>query len=379
MRCRCSALAVSQRETGPGQVIDLFVEQTASLLRWIFCGSTSTTVRRRRHCDCEGLCPPIPPSPPVSVIVPAKCAVEVAARDPAEALVVPGTIPWVPTYIDVPAVICPYMVNPSRSSRRNSSELARFGHQLRVGDQHSRCGLVGGRRRRWPGPIGPASSIVSERAQGRDDRINVVPHGRPCWCHRRRSARRAARPPRGRGCSSASAGPPPAEPLQDSSVPRGARTVRDRSLRLSPTVPSTAGQDAAMRTHLARRPRGGGRSDRGRSLPGRRPSEPKRERSPHRARPTRHRAKPARAGRQREAAHCEIADEQTSTLPQVVRSGIRQGPPPADLQGAGSREDGPADAGDETTSGSRLFISIRGPASLSSPLVSLECRVGRAR
>ena len=153
------------------------------------------------------------------------------------------------------------MVSPSCSSRRNSSQVAhsrtRLELAIRTRGAHSWV-------RKTPTGLPDWTSIVSSSPSVRsvrDDRVEGLPGPRrPARSLRRRRGRRAARRPRGRGCSSASASPPPAASRgRRSRLPRGARTGRGAAHSSSPTAPSTAASEAGGDEPL------GGRQLRGRA------------------------------------------------------------------------------------------------------------------
>ena len=121
------------------------------------------------------------------------------------------------------------------------------------------------------------SSVSSspERAQRAHDRVERLPRAR-------RAAGAAvddevvgiARPPRGRGCSSASAAPPPAaSPGRTSSVPRGARTSRAPSRQRPRSRPRPRPASAPLGAPAPRPPRARAPAS------GRRPGPPTRSRS----------------------------------------------------------------------------------------------------
>src|ERR1019366_4199516 len=80
----------------------------------------------------SGCAPPIPPQPPVKVSVPASVPPNLFAATAANVSYVPCRIPCVPMYIHEPAVICPYIVNPRCSSRRNSGHVAQSPTRLEL-------------------------------------------------------------------------------------------------------------------------------------------------------------------------------------------------------------------------------------------------------
>ena len=85
------------------------------------------------------------------------------------------------------------------------------GHQVGVGDQHPGRPLVGGHDADRLAGLDQQRLVAPQVLQRPDDRVEGGPAaGRSCRCRRRRRAGRDARPPRGRGCSSACAGRPPA-------------------------------------------------------------------------------------------------------------------------------------------------------------------------
>ena len=177
----------------------------------------------------SGCAPPIPPSPAVSVIVPReRCPRTGGARSRRSTRTCPAGCPACRCRSTSPAVICPYIVRPSASSRRNSSHVAqsgtRFEFAISTRGAHSWV-------RNTPTGLPDCTSIVSSPSSVRsvrDERVERRPRRAPrARCRRRRRGRRVAPRPRGRGCSSASAcAASCGQPLQVSAVPRGARTGR---------------------------------------------------------------------------------------------------------------------------------------------------------
>ena len=69
----------------------------------------------------------MPPSPLVRTIRPRSVPSNRLAASAPKVSYVPCRIPWLPMYIQLPAVICPYMIRPSRSSSQKCSQVAQRG------------------------------------------------------------------------------------------------------------------------------------------------------------------------------------------------------------------------------------------------------------
>ncbi len=217
------------------------------------CGSTSThSATPPFIVIASGCAPPMPPSPAVSVIVPAQRPAEPAPRDLGEALV---RALQDPLGADVDPRARRHLPVHRQPERLEPAELLPrrpFGHEVRVRDQHPRRPLVGAEHADRLARLHEQRLVVGERAKRRDDRVERLPRAR-----RAPGAAvddeivRAARRPRGRGCSSASASPLPAASRGRSARSRTARATVTAAL---PICRSTAAGSSAGRRR-ARRPR----------------------------------------------------------------------------------------------------------------------------
>src|SRR4029079_10913112 len=91
-------------------------------------GSTSTHSATPPHMVIESGCaPPMPPSPPVSTMRPSSDELNSLRAHAAKVSYVPCRIPCVPMYIQLPAVIWPYIASPFPSSSQKCSHVAHFG------------------------------------------------------------------------------------------------------------------------------------------------------------------------------------------------------------------------------------------------------------
>src|SRR3954454_18585010 len=100
-------------------------------------------------------------------------------------------MPWVPMKIHEPAVICPYIVRPSVSSRRNSSQVGHSGTRLELaistrGDhscvRNTPTGLPDwtssvSSPSSWRSVATIASNASHERARGGTERADPPPRG----------------------------------------------------------------------------------------------------------------------------------------------------------------------------------------------------------
>ncbi len=75
----------------------------------------------------KGWAPPIPPRPAVKTNFPLRDPPKCVLATEARVSNVPWRIPWVPMYIQLPAVIWPNIVSPLASNLRNSSQVAHLG------------------------------------------------------------------------------------------------------------------------------------------------------------------------------------------------------------------------------------------------------------
>ena len=206
--------AARQRASASSRSVGLLVEVARSpgAAR---CASGSTSTQRATPpfmVTASGCAPPMPPSPAVSVIVPGQRAAVAPPRDLGEALV--GALH------DALACRCRSRSprssartssGPSSSSRRNSSQVAqsgtRFEFAISTRGAHSCVRNTPTGLPDWTSSVSSSSERAQRARRSRRRPPRSAPPGR---CRRRRRGRRGARPPRGRGCSSASAAPPPA-------------------------------------------------------------------------------------------------------------------------------------------------------------------------
>ena len=170
------------------------------------CGRASTSMHSATPSfivTASGCAPPMPPRPAVSVIVPASDAAEAAAGDLGEALV--GALQD-PLGADVDPRAGGHLPVHREAERLEAAELVP-GRPLRAPGWSWRSAPAaptrgcGTRRRACPTARAASRrrpSVVQRAARWRRRRPTSAPPGR---CRRRRRGRRAARPPRGRGCS----------------------------------------------------------------------------------------------------------------------------------------------------------------------------------
>ena len=234
----------------------------------------------------SGCAPPMPPSPAVSVMVPAERAVEPLVGDRSERLVRAlqdalgaDVDPRAGGHLAVhrqPEVLEPAELLPVRP----------VADQVGVRDQHARRPLVGAHDADRLAALHEQRLVVSRVGERAHDRVVRRPVARGlARCRRRPRAPRGARRPPGRGCSSASAAAPRSATTWPSARCRAARGPSRGPLgRLRHAgLPSLPRQRARVRRCVRRRKRA---RSRGRGAgPGRAPAtlRAQQRRAPHRS------------------------------------------------------------------------------------------------
>ena len=126
----------------------------------------------------SGCAPPMPPSPAVSVIVPARRAAEAPPGDLGEALVGALDDPLAADVDPGAGGHLPVHRQPERLEPPELVPVRPLADQVRVRDQHPRRPLVGAEDADRLARLHQQRLVVAERAQLADDRVEGVPGAR---------------------------------------------------------------------------------------------------------------------------------------------------------------------------------------------------------